>query len=322
MYNEVDLEGFLDSDDPFLDGCIIAHPEGRGILGLDDNTKLCWSAMPMYLDSSALGYGIGCLTTIDQVGYMHGEDNSFSLAMPPASIGSDSTHRNNEADLDDASVFSDILENGAEDDLFRDGCSTANPERTGTLGFGDNTKMYRSAMSMSLDSSALSDDCGSSPNCFTTMNQVGSMHDEDKNAQDSFSAAMPQAIKKKTPEEIAEDIRKKMKDPFGPTCHLRPKHDIVCARGQVGNKNPANNDLLTKVRKARAEYKCLRNKKQKTVMIKRFKDYVESSGGKFLVRLNKYEPWMEMKDVFAREKISHMFRDPVNSASKARKVSV
>ncbi|CAJ1960117.1 unnamed protein product [Cylindrotheca closterium] len=126
--------------------------------------------------------------------------------------------------------------------------------------------------------------------------------------------------KEKTTEEKKEDIQKKMKDPFGPICDLRPKRDVVCEPGSFGNENPSNKELIAKVRGALKIYKDLNSRKKKTEMINHIFDGVKSGGGRFLVRLDKRErEWKEMKDEAGRDKISHMFRDEAKKARNGRK---
>mmetsp|Transcript_37019 Transcript_37019/g.89983 ORF Transcript_37019/g.89983 Transcript_37019/m.89983 type:complete len:423 (+) Transcript_37019:965-2233(+) len=337
-------------------------------LGIDDNTSMCGSALAMNLDLSASSYDFGpitnCLTTMNQVDFVPGEDTSaqefFSTAMPPdTSIEDDSSFQFN------------ITREEVENNMIPQVPPSINVHRVTPvhdvellpvsnheiatskqeikpLGLTNKTK-YPFGPPCDLvanDIVCQKDECGND----NTVNKRHVKKTRKTRAKNNPTNKRPvkktrktraknnptnkrlvkktrktcaknnavvkkglvkkirKTRRKKTKAEKIKETRDKMKDPDGPPIRDLHPEDILCDRGTCGNEYPANKRLLEKVRKALPDYEDATRKK-KTAMFKSYASSVISSGGRFLVRLNKDAPWMEAKFEVGRKKISHTFRD-------------
>mmetsp|Transcript_37017 Transcript_37017/g.89971 ORF Transcript_37017/g.89971 Transcript_37017/m.89971 type:complete len:406 (+) Transcript_37017:965-2182(+) len=320
-------------------------------LGIDDNTSMCGSALAMNLDLSASSYDFGpitnCLTTMNQVDFIPGEDTSgqelFSAAMPRETIEDDSSvpfHISTEEFENNMipqvapsiNVHRVTPVHGIESLSVRDHEIITSKQEIKPLSLTNQEKRDPFGPPSDLVANDIvceKDGCGNNnpvnkrhvkktrknraENKPPTNKRLGKKTRKTRSKNNAvvnkrLVKKIRKTRRKKTKAEKIKETRDKMKDPDGPPIRDLHPEDILCDRGTCGNEYPANKRLLEKVRKALPDYEDATRKK-KTAMFKSYASSVISSGGRFLVRLNKDAPWMEAKFEVGRKKISHTFRD-------------
>eukprot|EP00526_Cylindrotheca_closterium_P010512 CAMPEP_0113606174 /NCGR_PEP_ID=MMETSP0017_2-20120614/2715_1 /TAXON_ID=2856 /ORGANISM="Cylindrotheca closterium" /LENGTH=403 /DNA_ID=CAMNT_0000514703 /DNA_START=192 /DNA_END=1403 /DNA_ORIENTATION=- /assembly_acc=CAM_ASM_000147 len=345
---------------PSFDGDIEYLSHATSTLGIEDNTNMCVSAMEMDLDPSASrSYDFGpitnCLTTMNQVDFIPGEDTSgqelFSAAMPRETIEDDSSvpfHISTEEFENNMipqvapsiNVHRVTPVHGIESLSVRDHEIITSKQEIKPLSLTNQEKRDPFGPPSDLVANDIvceKDGCGNNnpvnkrpvkktrknraENKPPTNKRLGKKTRKTRSKNNAVvNKRLVKKIRKtrgktKSPAEKMEETRNKMKDRDGPPIRALHPNDILCEPGSCGNLHPANIRLLNKVREALPDL-ANATRKKKTAMFNRFTSSVISSGGRFLVRLNKDAPWMEAKTAVGRKKISHMARD---QASKKKK---
>lgn len=101
------------------------------------------------------------------------------------------------------------------------------------------------------------------------------------------------------------------------------KTDVVCARGKSYWEHPGNKMYRALIAGATERYSATSNKLEKTMIVSEIVNAVHKHQGMFVKKEKKGGPWVEVDEVFAREKIGQSLRDGLHdkyrSATKAKK---
>jgi len=99
--------------------------------------------------------------------------------------------------------------------------------------------------------------------------------------------------------------------------------DVVCARGKSYWEHPGNKMYRAVIAGATERYSATSNKLEKTMIVSEIVNAVHKRQGMFVKKEKKGGPWVEVDEVFAREKIGQSLRDGLHdkyrSATKAKK---
>jgi hypothetical protein len=99
--------------------------------------------------------------------------------------------------------------------------------------------------------------------------------------------------------------------------------DVVCARGKAYWDHTGNRRYRQLIGKATEKYSSSSNKLEKTLIVSEIVNAVHRLKGKFIKKEKKGGPWVEVDEVFAREKVGQSLRDGLStkyrSATKAKK---
>ena len=99
--------------------------------------------------------------------------------------------------------------------------------------------------------------------------------------------------------------------------------DVVCARGKSYWEHPGNKMYRALIAGATERYSATSNKLEKTLIVSEIVNAVHQQKGMFVKKEKKGGPWVEVDEVFAREKIGQSLRDGLHdkyrSATKAKK---
>jgi len=99
--------------------------------------------------------------------------------------------------------------------------------------------------------------------------------------------------------------------------------DVVCARGKSYWEHPGNKMYRALIAGATVKYAATTNKLEKTMTVSGIVNAVHERQGMFVKKEKKGGPWVEVDEVFAREKIGQSLRDGLHdkyrSATKAKK---
>jgi hypothetical protein len=98
--------------------------------------------------------------------------------------------------------------------------------------------------------------------------------------------------------------------------------DVVCARGRAYWDHKGNRRYRELIAKATQKYSSSSNKLEKTLIVSEVVEAVHNVNGKFIKKEKKGGPWVEVDEVFAREKVGQSLRDGLatkyRSATKAK----
>eukprot|EP00980_Cylindrotheca_fusiformis_P000082 scaffold19_cov114-Cylindrotheca_fusiformis.AAC.29 len=99
--------------------------------------------------------------------------------------------------------------------------------------------------------------------------------------------------------------------------------DVVCARGKSYWDHPGNKLYRSLIAAATERYAATTNKLEKTMIVSEIVQAIHRRKGMFVKKEKKGGPWVEVDEVFAREKIGQSLRDGLHdkyrSATKAKK---
>lgn len=99
--------------------------------------------------------------------------------------------------------------------------------------------------------------------------------------------------------------------------------DVVCARGKSYWEHPGNRKYRVLIAASTDKYASTSNKLEKTLIVSEIVEAIHNEGGMFVKKEKKGGPWVEVDEVFAREKIGQSLRDGLHdkyrSATKAKK---
>jgi exonuclease VII large subunit len=99
--------------------------------------------------------------------------------------------------------------------------------------------------------------------------------------------------------------------------------DVVCARGKSYWEHTGNKMYRALIAGATERYSATSNKLEKTMIVSEIVNAVHKQQGMFVKKEKKGGPWVEVDEVFAREKIGQSLRDGLHdkyrSATKAKK---
>lgn len=99
--------------------------------------------------------------------------------------------------------------------------------------------------------------------------------------------------------------------------------DVVCARGKSYWEHPGNKMYRALIAGATERYSTTTNKLEKTMIVSEIVNAIHKRQGMFVKKEKKGGPWVEVDEVFAREKIGQSLRDGLHdkyrSATKAKK---
>lgn len=109
-----------------------------------------------------------------------------------------------------------------------------------------------------------------------------------------------------------------------PSDYTPSETDVVCARGKAYWEHTGNRRYRHLIQKATERYSSSTNNKlEKTLIVSEIVNAVHSVRGKFIKKEGKGGPWVEVDEVFAREKVGQSLRDGLStkyrSATKAKK---
>ena len=100
-------------------------------------------------------------------------------------------------------------------------------------------------------------------------------------------------------------------------------NDVVCARGRSYWDHEGNREYRASIAAATKKYSGTTNKLEKTLIVSEIVEAVHHKKGKFVKKEKKGGPWVEVDEIFAREKIGQSLRDGLHdkyrSATKAKK---
>ena len=99
--------------------------------------------------------------------------------------------------------------------------------------------------------------------------------------------------------------------------------DVVCARGKSYWDHEGNKMYRSLIAGATEKYASTTNKLEKTLIVSEIVNAVHKQNGMFVKKERKGGPWVEVDEVFAREKIGQSLRDGLHdkyrSATKTKK---
>jgi hypothetical protein len=99
--------------------------------------------------------------------------------------------------------------------------------------------------------------------------------------------------------------------------------DVVCARGKSYWGHPGNKLYRSLIAVATERYAATTSKLDKTMIVSGIVETIHRRNGMFVKKEKKAGPWVEVDEVFAREKIGQSLRDGLHdkyrSATKAKK---
>jgi len=100
-------------------------------------------------------------------------------------------------------------------------------------------------------------------------------------------------------------------------------NDVVCARGKSYWDHAGNQKYRALIAGCTEKYSATSNKLEKTLIVSEIVDSVHKRKGKFVKKVKKGGPWVEVDEVFAREKVGQSLRDGLHnkyrSSTKAKK---
>jgi hypothetical protein len=109
---------------------------------------------------------------------------------------------------------------------------------------------------------------------------------------------------------------------FLPSDYTPSDTDVVCARGKAYWDHKGNCRYRYLIGQAIGKYSASTNKLEKTLIVTEIINAVHTIQGKFIKKQMKGGPWVEVDDVFAREKVGQSLRDGLTtkyrSATKAK----
>ena len=115
----------------------------------------------------------------------------------------------------------------------------------------------------------------------------------------------------------------KYRNSYLPKDFVPGKNDVVCARGKSYWEHPGNRMYRSLIAGATQKYANTVNKLEKTMIVSSIVSAVHNRDGMFVKKDKKGGPWVEVDEVFAREKIGQSLRDGLHdkyrSATKAKK---
>lgn len=98
--------------------------------------------------------------------------------------------------------------------------------------------------------------------------------------------------------------------------------DVVCARGKAYWDHEGNRRYRLLIAQATQKYSTSNNKLEKTRIVSEIVEAVRKSKGKFVKKVKARGPWVQVDDVFAREKVGQSLRDGLGgkyrSAAKSK----
>jgi hypothetical protein len=101
------------------------------------------------------------------------------------------------------------------------------------------------------------------------------------------------------------------------------QNDVVCARGKSFWDHEGNKKYRALIASATVKYSGSTNKLEKTLIVSEIVEAVHHRSGKFVKKENKGGPWVQVDEVFAREKVGQSLRDGLHnkyrSSTKAKK---
>ena len=108
-----------------------------------------------------------------------------------------------------------------------------------------------------------------------------------------------------------------------PPNFIPSNQDVVCARGKSYWDHAGNIMYRQLIGRSTTKYSTTSNKLEKTLIVSEIVEAVHSQHGKFVKKLRKGGPWVEVDEVFAREKVGQSLRDGLHdkykSSTKAKK---
>mmetsp|Transcript_118601 Transcript_118601/g.177265 ORF Transcript_118601/g.177265 Transcript_118601/m.177265 type:complete len:214 (-) Transcript_118601:311-952(-) len=100
-------------------------------------------------------------------------------------------------------------------------------------------------------------------------------------------------------------------------------NDVVCARGKSYWDHAGNIMYRQLIGGSTDKYSMTTNKLEKTLIVSEIVEAIHKRGGRFVKKLRKGGPWVEVDEVFAREKVGQSLRDGLHdkykSSTKAKK---
>lgn len=100
-------------------------------------------------------------------------------------------------------------------------------------------------------------------------------------------------------------------------------NDVVCARGKSYWDHEGNKKYRQLIAHATKKYSATENKLEKTLIVSEIVEAIHERSGKFVKKEKKGGPWVEVDEVFAREKVGQSLRDGLHdkyrSSTKAKK---
>jgi hypothetical protein len=121
------------------------------------------------------------------------------------------------------------------------------------------------------------------------------------------------------------DINKyeKYENRYLPDDFVAGSTDVVCARGKSYWEHPGNKLYRTMIAASTERYAATTSKLDKTMIVSGIVETIHRRNGMFVKKEKKDGPWVEVDEVFAREKIGQSLRDGLHdkyrSATKAKK---
>lgn len=121
------------------------------------------------------------------------------------------------------------------------------------------------------------------------------------------------------------DINKyeKYENRYLPDDFVAGSTDVVCARGKSYWEHPGNKLYRTMIAASTERYAATTSKLDKTMIVSGIVETIHRRNGMFVKKEKKAGPWVEVDEVFAREKIGQSLRDGLHdkyrSATKAKK---
>jgi hypothetical protein len=121
------------------------------------------------------------------------------------------------------------------------------------------------------------------------------------------------------------DINKyeKYENRYLPDDFVAGSTDVVCARGKSYWEHPGNKLYRSLIAASTERYAATTSKLDKTMIVSGIVETIHRRNGMFVKKEKKDGPWVEVDEVFAREKIGQSLRDGLHdkyrSATKAKK---